>query len=499
LETLQRVYIYCINDDTRGRNLSTLERCLSLTHLHLNHCGLVAVEGLQNLLHLKFIDLSYNNIKHVSCDQMMSLISFNLSHNQLTCLYGVEDCTSLTYLDVSYNDITAIKGIESLENLLHLKINNNQIINLPSTHISTSIISLDLSSNNIQSLKSLNLIFPNLSRLNASNNNLTTIDWDHFSQMLVLSSLDLSRNMIDDVTLPQTTWLPSLTHLNLSSNHITRFQSCDQSQLPSLTSLAIDHNLIQDSNPLIQNLNMCPCFKQLSASDNLFKSFQSCHFLVLDDPILIGSSSRDYLIQQKLGSVTESPDDEDHEFIYLLISKSSVDQKRIKEISDLSGWRTQNDLPPDTLEVHCKYLKIEKDLNQKIRLYLNGLEEAKIENDQISHQSNISCSQKQCFEVQPINVTFQDDVINTKPVDSNDVIKQSPSYDVDDVINTKPIDSNDVIKQSPSYEVDDVINTKPVDSNDVIKQSPSYDVDDVITQESCDDVISNSSSIVIKK
>jgi hypothetical protein len=107
------------------------------------------IEG--STFHPISIQMRYNElsgIQSVDIPNFSNLTNLNLSHNQITNLYGIGQLKSLEHLDVSYNKLEAIEPLDELEVLKTINLSNNKLTVLES-NIPAKVTELDLSCNEL--------------------------------------------------------------------------------------------------------------------------------------------------------------------------------------------------------------------------------------------------------------------------------------------------------------------------------------------------------------
>ena len=121
--------------------------------------GLIDINPLQTLSHLRKLDLSHNQITDLTPLQWLTnLTELNLSDNQITDLAPLQFLTQLTTLSLYGNQITDLTPLSSLTHLTVLYLGTNQITQLSPLQSLTNLTFLDISDNpitNVSPLKSL--------------------------------------------------------------------------------------------------------------------------------------------------------------------------------------------------------------------------------------------------------------------------------------------------------------------------------------------------------
>ena len=144
---------------------------IKVEELILSGCDLNHVDFLQNIQHLRKLDVSNNQIEDWEClKNLKNLVNLDLSRNQVKDITPVAECEKLHTLDFSYNQITDISVFANRKNLYELRINNNQIVNISMLADTSNLEILDLSGNPLSSIEALKglkkLKWLNLSEIN---------------------------------------------------------------------------------------------------------------------------------------------------------------------------------------------------------------------------------------------------------------------------------------------------------------------------------------------
>ena len=265
------------------------------------------------------------NDDYVTTSNISSVLSLDVSYQNITDLTGIEDFASLTYLDCGVNQLTNL-DVSNNPNLVHLDCRYNQItsVNLSSNMFLEQFISqgspiASLNFNNLDSLKHVNSKdnqltsltvnnCPLLLTLNCQNSNLTNLD---VSSNPLLISLACSNNQLINLDLTNNQNLENIMcednqiiTLDLS-NHVHIEQLiCNNNQLTSLdlittnlynlscydnylTSLDVSNNssmeYLQCFNNQLLNLNMtnCTSLRVLDCRNNQLTSLNTNGFSLL--------------------------------------------------------------------------------------------------------------------------------------------------------------------------------------------------------------------------
>ena len=212
-----------------SRLINLLE--LKITHNQLSRCEEAALFGLQRL---QILDLSHNKLMALPAKFFQpvkhTIKKLNLSFNSISVLVPTlfDSLSQLEYLDLSHNDITShwiserlFKNLTQLH-YLDLSFNKLTVLSSPATFSS------------LQQLETLSL----------QHNELRQVP-ETIQHLRYLSSLDLSQNLIHDIT--NASYLSNcrlLFNLNLESNILENITRDAFSDLPALKVLNLANNRI---------------------------------------------------------------------------------------------------------------------------------------------------------------------------------------------------------------------------------------------------------------
>lgn len=218
---------------------------LRITHNQLTRCEESSLNGLNNL---QTLDLSHNKLMGLPTKFLQpiknTLKKLVLSHNSISVLVPTlfDSLTKLEHLDLSHNEITSHwfddRLFMNLTQLHYLDLSFNKL----------TVFSSPMTFSSLQQLETLSLQHNELRQVPE------TIQYLRF-----LSSLDLSQNLIHDIT--NASYLSNckeLFNLNLESNLLESINRDAFSDLPALKVLNLANNRIQH---LDKEAFECKCTK----------------------------------------------------------------------------------------------------------------------------------------------------------------------------------------------------------------------------------------------
>lgn len=114
----------------------------SLENINLNQKGIKNLDGIENCINAKSIDLSENEISDVDpLSKLEGLTKLNLSNNKIgDNLTPLSKLSKLNELDLSFNGISKIDSLATLSGLTNLNLNNNHIKDISSLKNMSSTI-----------------------------------------------------------------------------------------------------------------------------------------------------------------------------------------------------------------------------------------------------------------------------------------------------------------------------------------------------------------------
>lgn len=221
--------------------------------------------GLDKLINLTYLDLSYNNISSIDVSDNTKLTYLDVSSNQLTEL-DVKENTSLTTLISVGNNLEGISlssnTLLTVLNLTDNKISQINLVNnveLSELYLSkNNLTEIDLSKND--KLEFLSLYSNKLTTLSINNmknlkwlqmfdNKLTTLD---VASNTKLEYLNLYSNNIGEINISENI---ELTNLDLYSNNLTKL---DLSNNTKLVYFSIYDNKFTSTNVIYKNEKVVP-------------------------------------------------------------------------------------------------------------------------------------------------------------------------------------------------------------------------------------------------
>ncbi|CAL8312903.1 unnamed protein product [Merluccius merluccius] len=256
----------------------------SLTSLTVQNNGIKVISS--DMLHLctnvKELDFGGNKITDISENAFQSLRQLNnltIKHNYLSSVpHAIRNVSKLLKLDLSFNDISVL-GCDDFDNMTSLRIlhlNNNHFWALKDCVFKdlVNLKHLELQSNSITMLNgAFKKNMPNLQVLKLFNNQLAVLRRGEFEALKSLQILSLNDNKLKTLKEGAFHGLSNLTYLTLASNELQN-SSITNTVFRDLTALKTLHimnnHMKYKSEKPIRN----PPFAELSQLDTLLISSQ---------------------------------------------------------------------------------------------------------------------------------------------------------------------------------------------------------------------------------
>jgi len=183
---------------------------------------------ISNLINLKELNLSANNIKQITPDlkNLEDLEILNLSDNGIEVLPNdVLTSSNLKLVNFSKNLLTGLQGTaKQLILLERIDLSENNFTTIPNVNtFAQNLKILNLSSNKIQSVSSPINRMANLQELYIGNNKVKTVEKNVFYNSLHLRILDLSNNLLREINFDYSR-LAKLEKLCIYGNPISDFR-----------------------------------------------------------------------------------------------------------------------------------------------------------------------------------------------------------------------------------------------------------------------------------
>ncbi|XP_026730575.1 leucine-rich repeat and death domain-containing protein 1 [Trichoplusia ni] len=245
-----------------------LKQMPSLESLYFYGNSIKSLDGaLQKSRRLMRIGLSFNKIESLAEDEFTEaekLAELDIAYNQLKSLNGsLKSLKSLRYLNLTHNYMTefSLQEIKGLKRLSVIDLSHNRISLITGNmenlvDVETRVLELRLDHNRILSLGGALMGLHGLLRLNLSNNLLQQISPDDLIGLEDLRLLDVSHNHITTLEETSKTFLPSLEELIAHHNNITLLDK-DFHGLPSLCIADLSYNKIKTVNYDLVSKSRC--------------------------------------------------------------------------------------------------------------------------------------------------------------------------------------------------------------------------------------------------
>ena len=238
--------------DLRGNLFENLSR-LSELMLSQNKLESISRSDFAGLSSLKSLDISENLLKHLQTDsfaEISQLSALNLSSNRIHFLNdSLHILRNISQLDLSYNNVTHVSFADFENSLTYLDLSHNQFSNDIIIRVE-NLKTLSLSNTNADFIVNLN--FSNQSRLknlDLSYNNLTRLRSDFFANLTRLIKLNLKETCL--VHFEFLSLLISIEQINLSNNLVDDTQIADIQYSSFLISVNIGNVSMNEFQPLV--------------------------------------------------------------------------------------------------------------------------------------------------------------------------------------------------------------------------------------------------------
>lgn len=238
-----------------------------LIELDLSHNSItshwVGPSTFSSLIKLKSLDLGHNRMSRVDSGTFKTLSDLNTLHLQYNEIESIaEDAfvqlPNLQTLVLSHNSLSRLDSMamSGLTGLTSLSLDNNRLDIIEDNMFKnvTSLFELNFSNNKLRSVPKAIESLSNLRSLDLSYNLITDITNTSYQGIEQLYGLNLESNRIGNLSKGVFSELPSLRILNLSKNRIVKIDQATFEDVPDLHALRLDSNFISDINGLFPNL-----------------------------------------------------------------------------------------------------------------------------------------------------------------------------------------------------------------------------------------------------
>ncbi|MCJ1339288.1 hypothetical protein MMC09_004577 [Bachmanniomyces sp. S44760] len=241
----------------------------TLVDLDLYDNLLSHIHGLNDLVRLNSLDLSFNKIKHIKhVNHLKNLRDLYFVQNRIQAIQGLEGLEQLRNLELAANRIREIENLETLKGLEELWLGKNKITELKNISGLNNLKILSIQSNRITRIEGLDSL-ANLEELYISHNALIEISGIESNHNLRV--LDISNNQITNLTgLGHATQLEELW---ASSNQLASFEEVERELKDKkvLSTVYFEGNPLQLRNPVMYRNKVrlaLPQVQQIDASES---------------------------------------------------------------------------------------------------------------------------------------------------------------------------------------------------------------------------------------
>ncbi|KAL2883032.1 protein phosphatase regulatory subunit Sds22 [Colletotrichum sp. CLE4] len=268
LERFQKVVRLCLRQNSIQSIDGLAALAPTLEDLDFYDNLISHIRGLDDLVNLTSLDLSFNKIKHIKrVNHLTKLKELFLVANKISTIENLEGLDNLTSLELGSNRIRVLQNLDSLKKLDELWVAKNKITELTGLGGLTNLRLLSIQSNRIRDLAPLAEV-PGLEELYISHNALTSLAGIEKNEKLRV--LDISNNAVASVK--GLAPLKNLEELWASYNQIGDFNEVEKElkDKEHLTTVYFEGNPLQLRGPAVYRNKVRLALPQLSQIDATF-------------------------------------------------------------------------------------------------------------------------------------------------------------------------------------------------------------------------------------
>ncbi len=314
--------------------LQEIEKCIytksdSLYLTNMEISDLKELHGLEQCIHLKFLNLSSNKISKIeNLEKLSQLTELNLSHNLISKIENLEKLSQFTELNLSHNLIPKVENSEKLNKLLRLNLSYNQISKIENLKNLNKLLRLNLSYNLISKIENLEN-FNQLRFLDLSKNKISKIE--NLGKLKQLGVLRLSKNKISKIENLEK--LKQLRELHLTNNKVSKIENLEK--LGQLKRFFLTNNKVSEIKNIDNSITHFDVIPLNRKKISFFKIIKDVEKMIR---ILFVKYDINYKITLKVSAQNEIGEHSDidlnrtlnsvsnHEFIYFYIESFGSNQ-----------------------------------------------------------------------------------------------------------------------------------------------------------------------------
>ncbi|XP_060080190.1 leucine-rich repeat-containing protein 23-like isoform X1 [Ylistrum balloti] len=209
--------------------------------LDVHEKELTNVSILKSFIHLRYVDVSKNNLKDISClSALTHMLTLKADYNMITSV-KLEEMPFLQVASFNFNKINSLEGV-SHPMLEHLSLNNNEITEISGLDEAklARLHTLEVRGNKLKTTGGVHL--PNLKNLFMAANTIDKIE--DMESLRSLTTFHLRDNQLENLD-GFTDQLHLLQYINLRGNNITSVKE----QVPKMACLPMLRALVLFENP----------------------------------------------------------------------------------------------------------------------------------------------------------------------------------------------------------------------------------------------------------